>query len=683
MADSGWIALLFAYCGQGVLAFTLSLIFQHYYRIYQRNYLRLWSLSFLALGIYAIAAGYSFYWASVFRSDHPLRLFLSGLALMAVYPQVAWLMLGTWELARKRVYSRRFERVLITALALFGLVSALAFAFNPAFEFERLLTRVGFRYLAAGSAFLIASAVLLRAGVWQRGLGPRMVISAFTLYGLLLLLVLTMFVVQTMLQAGVPWARHLILFDVLAQALIGLGLVIWLLEEERARVDRAAETIARLSYFDPLTGLANRSLIKTALAAETKEARVKNTQVAVLFIDLDRFRLVNESRGTRVGDGLLLACAERIKALLPPRAQLARLDADEFVVVYPDDPQAPDAEQFARRVLAVLGRGAQVEGQHIELSASIGIAVAPEDGSDTEELLRNAEMAQTRLKSNGGNNYQFFARSMNEQARLRSARLNEVRHALHAGEFILHYQPVVSAATKAAVGFEALVRWQHPTRGLLGPEEFLPALGELHLLRELDSLVLTQAAKQIKTWRIELHPRLYVSVNISAYSFQNADLVHRIEALLKTHQLPANAIELEITESAALANLDIACTILNQLNAIGVSAAIDDFGLGYSSFNYLRMLPVKKVKLDQSSVRDLMTDSKNAAIVAALIPLAHSLDLEVVAEGVETREQQDFLIERGVRWLQGFRYYRPMDAERCAQVLGTDPGFRLAASLPK
>lgn len=680
--DSGSVALLFAYFCQSTLAIILAVVFRHYYRAYARNYLRLWSLSFIALGIYSATAAASYFLAVDYRSDHPLRLALSSLSLAAVYPQVAWLMLGTWELASNLTITRRRERVLIGLLALFGLTTALGFAFGDEYAQMRLYTRVGLRYLAAGGAFIVAAMVLLRAGVWRRGLGPRMVISAFGFYGAVLLLVLGAFIYQSVYNLSLSWAQQLGLFDVLAQALIGLGLVIWLLEQERARGDKAAATVTQLSFFDPLTGLANRSMIKSALSHELRAARANGGSVAALFIDLDRFRLLNEAMGSATGDALLIALAAQIKLQLPSRAQLARLDADEFVVIYPIEPTAIDPETLARRLLAMITKPIVVDGRRCELTASIGIACGPQDGRDAEELLKHAETAQSRLKQQGGNNYQFFARSMNVQAQQRSAQLNEVRHALHSDELVLHYQPIVSAQTKAAVGFEALVRWQHPTRGLLGPDEVLPALEDLHLLRELDQRVLLLAVQQIKSWRMLLHPALYVSVNISAYSFQNTDIVAWLDGLLKSHGVAASAIELEITESAALANLDIARTILNELAALGVAVAIDDFGLGYASFNYLRMLPVRKVKLDQSSVRDLLTDSKNAAIVAALIQLAHSLDLEVVAEGVETREQQDFLMARGVRWLQGFRYYRPMASERCEQVLGTDPGLLRTAPAP-
>jgi diguanylate cyclase len=674
--DSGWYALLFSGFGQGAFGVVLALVFRHYFRVYKRNYLRLWSLSFLALGVYAAAAACALYWAAEYPSSHPLRLSLAALSLTAVYPQLAWLMLGTWELGLRQPVRLRTERLLIAGLLVLGLISAFAFAFDPAAERARLIVRVGFRYALTGSAFVLAALTLLHTRVYRRSLGAQMVTASFALYGALLWFVLALFVHQMQIDAGVSWARALQVFDLLALALIGLGLTIWLLEEERARVDKAAATITRITYFDPLTGLPNRAMLRTSLSAELKQARVAGRPLALLYVDLDRFHLIADAYGARVADAVLIAVAERLRAELPPRGLLSRLDADKFAIVLPQEGANERPDLLAQRVLGVLKPKFAIEGREIDLSASIGIASAPDDALDADDLLADAERAALRLKGQGGGNYQFFARSMNEQARLRSEQLNEVRHGLEQSEFVLYYQPIVRAETKVVAGFEALARWRHPTRGVLGPEEFLPALGELNLLRDFDAWALRIAAQQIQRWRNELHPTLYVSVNISPLSFQSSDLISRVESVLKEFALPPAAIELEITETAALANLEIARTLLGKLTTIGVNVAIDDFGLGYASFNYLRMLPVRKVKLDHSSVRDLESDARNAAIVAALIPLAHSLNLEVVAEGVETRAQQDFLIERGVRWLQGFRYYRPMEPARCAQVLATDPGLR-------
>jgi diguanylate cyclase (GGDEF)-like protein/PAS domain S-box-containing protein len=420
---------------------------------------------------------------------------------------------------------------------------------------------------------------------------------------------------------------------------------------------KAAEDRAEfLATRDPLTGLPNRVLLHDRLEQGVVNAARHHTGFAFMFIDLDRFKTINDSLGHHAGDVLLQGVAERLMACVRASDTVARLGGDEFAVILEnlrgDDHEG--ARQVAEKMIAAMGAPMLVEGQALNTSCSIGISLFPADGRDSGTLMKNADVAMYYAKEKGRNNYQFFSADMNTRAQERLSVENFLRLALRRGELALHYQPRMNAASGAVVGVEALLRWQHPRRGLLLPEKFIGVAEDSGLIVPIGEWVLEAACAQMAGW----HARgleLRLSVNLSAGQMVNGErFVKSVEQALRESGLAPSALELELTESHLLQNIEDKAALLNRLGALGVGLAIDDFGTGYSSLSYLRQLPVDAIKIDGSFVRDIGVDANDEAIIKAIVAMAHSLKLSVVAEGVETEGQLRVLRALGCDEYQGF-----------------------------
>jgi diguanylate cyclase (GGDEF)-like protein/PAS domain S-box-containing protein len=429
---------------------------------------------------------------------------------------------------------------------------------------------------------------------------------------------------------------------------------------------KAAEAqINYLAYHDTLTGLPNRVSFEERLA----EAAAHAASLAVMFLSLDRFKKFNDTLGHTVGDQLLKSVAERLTASVRDGDTVARFGSDEFAFLLTRINGADDAARAAREFQRVLDPVFDVGGHELYVTASIGISVYPEDGADAQELLKSAGAALYRAKQSGGNNYQFYTADMNERALHRLALENKLRWAIERGEFRVHYQPQVCINTGRVIGMEALVRWQHPEMGLIPPVEFIPLAEDTSLISPIGEWVLRTACAQARQWRDSGFDALRVGVNLSPRQFQQPDLVPMVERLLKETGLDAASLELEVTESSVMKNAAVSIRTLGELKAMGIKIAVDDFGSGYSSLSYLKSLPIDVLKIDQSFVRDMTADPKDAAIVMAIIQLAHSLQLEVKAEGVETEEQLRFLSFLRCDAMQGYLFCRPLPADAFEQLL--------------
>ena len=443
----------------------------------------------------------------------------------------------------------------------------------------------------------------------------------------------------------------------------------------------AIHEVHQLAYYDVLTELPNRSRFHERLVETLDFAARTSTSFALMFLDLDQFKRINDTLGHAVGDELLRIVAQRLTRVLrvdeatgpsrgnAPDRDVCRQGGDEFVVLLAGVATEEHATRAARRVLDTLAQPIKLSAQEVFVSASIGIVLYPQDGNNLDTLLRNADVAMYNAKAEGRNRHAFYRESMREETAQRLSLEHDLRRAIEAEQFVLHYQPQIDVTTGAVTGVEALVRWNHPTLGLLPPSEFIPVAEEAGLIMAIWEWVFVTALIQHNDWVQDGLPPIAIGVNLSSVQFSDTALAGRVQEIAQVVGVPLDCIELEITESALMGDFDAALATLNALREMGVAIAIDDFGTGYSSLSYLRRLPLRKLKLDIAFIRDAVESEEAAAIVAAIISIANSLKLDVVAEGVETQAQCDFLVDSGCTTMQGYLLSRPVTGQAIAELL--------------
>jgi diguanylate cyclase (GGDEF)-like protein/PAS domain S-box-containing protein len=436
---------------------------------------------------------------------------------------------------------------------------------------------------------------------------------------------------------------------------------------------RAEEQIEFHAYHDVLTHLPNRKLFTDRLTQNITRARRSGKALAVMFVDLDHFKNINDTLGHEAGDELLLEMARRLRDCIREDDTVARLGGDEFTIILSELRHPEDAANVAEKIIEAVERPMVISGTPTDISASIGIAVYPDDGTDPETLLRNADSAMYRAKESGRDTYQLCTDEMKRRAQERLSLETRLRRAINEGQLALHYQPQISLTTGGIVGVEALVRWNDPERGLVHPSAFIPLAEESRLILPLGDWVMRTACRQMREWRDQGLDLPRISVNLSARQFQQTDIVERVRGILADSGLEAGALELEITETTAMQNAETSVDVLQALRTLGVGISIDDFGTGYSSLNYLKRFPLSSVKIDGVFVRDLATSEGDAAIVSAVVGIARSLRLRVIAEGVETEEQLTFLRRRKCDAAQGYLFSRPLAAESLAALVTERP----------
>ncbi|SPE30533.1 putative Diguanylate cyclase [Burkholderiales bacterium] len=425
-----------------------------------------------------------------------------------------------------------------------------------------------------------------------------------------------------------------------------------------------------LAYVDPLTGLPNRVAMQSLLSAELANAERNKAMAAILFIDLDRFKQANDTHGHAFGDRLLIQAANRIRNHVREDDVVARIGGDEFTVILSEVKTTREAASVARKLIQSLSRRFEIEGQTIYTGASVGIAMYPDDGTGGAELLKMADTAMYRAKSAGRSRFAFYEEPMNAESKRRSLLDGELRNALERKELVLHYQPQIDLKTGALCGVEALVRWQHPTRGLLYPKDFIEYAEEIGLIPQLGAWVMMEACLQYQRWCEEGVRVPRVSVNVSNGQLPRSNFVPTVRQLLHSIKIPAGALEIEVTESMLIEGGKPAMEALNQLSADGVLIAIDDFGTGYSSFSYLKTMPARVLKLDMSFLVDARSDNEAGKIVAAIINMAHELGKEVVAEGIERVDQLKLLKHLGCERGQGYLFGKPVGADHISRTFG-------------
>ena len=443
---------------------------------------------------------------------------------------------------------------------------------------------------------------------------------------------------------------------------------VWIFRDVTER-HMAEETIRYQALHDLLTDLPNRILFNENLSTALANVSQREGKVAVMFLDLDRFKTINDTLGHTFGDQLLQLVADRLTECLWQHDTIARWGGDEFTILIPEIYTEEDASRIAQRILKFLKQPFHIEGHQLYISSSIGIAVYPDDGEDAQTLLRNADVALYRAKEKGRNNYQFYAAAMSCHASELLVLENHLHKALEKGEFLVYYQPQIDTSTGKICQMEALVRWQHPELGLISPAKFIPLAEETGLILQIGEWVLRKACTQNKAWQNAGLPPISVAVNLSARQFQQPNLAAMVARVLQETGLDPGYLELEITESVAMQNVDFSREMLSDLHQMGVSLAMDDFGTGYSSLSYLKKFPLDKLKIDKSFVLELAEDSNDAAIIAAIAALAKVLNLKMVAEGVETETQKNFLESLECEYMQGYLFSPPLSGEKATELL--------------
>ena len=452
--------------------------------------------------------------------------------------------------------------------------------------------------------------------------------------------------------------------------------------DSQLRTSRLADNLHQLNcqlehhvHFDALTGLANRTQIDACLQACLQHSKLDQHQFALVFIDLDRFKVVNDTWGHHIGDQLLIASTQRIYSCLDDTMTLARLGGDEFILLVPDC-NKEDITALLTRIAAAIGDPFTLFGYTIRVSLSAGSSIYPEHGSTLHELKVKADMAMYHVKQAGRNGWAIYSPEMEAIADTPPTFLQELSQALEHDQFELWYQPKYTAGDHSLTGFEALLRWHHPERGMLLPAEFLPALEETGLIIPVGKWVIQQACQQLHQWKLQGHAEWTLAVNLSPSQFEQHDIVDVVCSALAQYQLSPAYLTLELTESTALKNLKRSAEVLNAFSALGITVSIDDFGTGYSNILMLKSLPARELKIDRVFVKDISENSKNTKIVSTIIDIAHSMNMQVVAEGIETQEQEILLTQMGCGVLQGFLFAKPLPAHQIHELIPTESNIK-------
>jgi diguanylate cyclase (GGDEF)-like protein/PAS domain S-box-containing protein len=441
-------------------------------------------------------------------------------------------------------------------------------------------------------------------------------------------------------------------------------------------VSAARALSQRMSYLaqhDGLTDLPNRILFNDRLSQAMSTVRRNGKKLAVLYLDIDRFKHINDSLGHTMGDRLLQSVSKRLLACVRSSDTVSRQGGDEFVILLAGITHAEDAALSAEKILLTLSERHHIDQSDLHVTASIGIVTYPDDGTDAESLLKNADFAMYQAKDSGRNNFQFFNTSMNSSALERQALESDLRHAVEKGEFLLHYQPKINLESGIVTGFEALLRWNHPRHTLVSPAQFISIAEESGLVVPIGRWALRESCRQARAWQLDGQSPLQVAVNVSAVELRARDYVNCVRTILSETGLDPALLELELTETFLMQDSNSTGQVLQELKALGISLALDDFGTGFSSLSYLKRFPIDALKIDQSFVRDLASDQSDASIVSAVINMGKSLHMQVIAEGVETREQCDLLRLQQCPEGQGYYFGKPMEAENFARFMARPP----------
>lgn len=651
MTDELALARIMLLLVQAGLAFALSYTLWHFYRIYQRHYLKSWSVAFFLFGSYLATLNLHAIIPPLYAvSRHALEV----VYLFSNYSFAVWILLGVREAVTGERIPPRLVNRLHLVLAVLCLLSVLLFVKSAESALWKQTLHVNLRLLFIGCALLVAGSWLL--ALPRRVRVMRIVATAVLLWGgeMVVLSMLLSYLdnEQSLLQVAII-SKHL---ELLLQTILGLGLVLWLQEDERHANQQLTEKTQYLDTHDQLTGALNRDAllqqISTVLSNQPQQALV------LVMIGLDRFKRVNETVGLKHGDRILREVTRRFEASVLKPLVVARTGGDIFALVL-QDVQTDKQRQFCLNHLEqLIEKPFNFDTGMLKLTATIGLSQYPEHATGAESLLQKANIAFHQAKRQQQRWIQYQQGMEEETARLLLLE-KELQQALAEKQFELFYQPQWNLREQRIEGFEALVRWQHPVKGLLMPGQFLPQMERLGLMRELDFLLLEQAVCTLGRWRAK-HPDLSVAVNMSPIHFEQPGLKIKIQHLLKEYQVPPTMLELEITENTAMGDMEQGRNYVSELQQMGIRVSIDDFGTGYSSLGYLRRMPIDKIKIDRSFIIDMAGSDSDMMIVKTMITLAHGLGKRILAEGVEDQNQLQLLKRLACDAAQGYLIAKPL-----------------------
>ncbi len=659
----------------GLLLAGLLLVFLLQFRL---AFLRHWALAHLALALYLGASALVLVLLALDPERSSLRLGLSIFSLCAAYVHVAGLLMGTWEATREHRLKLLTTLAWISLAIAFGAATALVSPFGESAALLRHLLRYGLVHGLTGLSFLIAAYMLWRSLTAHRLVSRLLVPTAFSLYGLHLLHLAAIGAWMTWHDQVFGWTNYLGLLGFLLQVVIGFSFVIWLLELERRRssdarnkAENAEQRLVRFRTHDPATGLPNRRQLQDLLSEALRLTSQRRGRIGVLAIGIHRYKLLSQALGWQRTDRLVRELSERLRQLAPADAELGRIGERDFIILLPSFGSRDKALASAERMLSAGARPIKIDEQELYLSLSGGLCFGPDDEIDAVALIEMAQQAQMQAATAGQSLALHQSSSAGSETHDLIRLERELRRGVDEGQFELHFQPLISIRKRRIAGFETLLRWRHPERGLLTPGTFLQEAVRLGVLDELEDQIFDQALRQLHEWQSDLAlPSVSVSINLSAQRFQQPDLADKLAALISEHDIDPSGLHLEITESTAMQDFESGLNTIARLRKLGCKVALDDFGTGYSSLAHLRRLQVDYVKLDRSFIVNLEHDRHERDMIRAIVDLIHSLGMEVVAEGVENREQLGYLIACRVDLIQGYLMGQPQPAEAYRTSLG-------------
>lgn len=649
-------------------ALITALLLLYYRRVFNRRSLRLWAGSFVAAAVYLATSTAG---QQLIGAPHVLpgvQLPLTMLSLVAAYWQFALAVMATRSSLGPAPLDHSRVLQVLGICAVLAIASSLAWIEPGSAGMQRLFMRVGLRYVLGAASYAWIAWMLWRS-VPRDGLGTRIAAVAMGIYSLQLLHVFGIFLWQTQTGENLAWGQYIGITDLVSTLFMGFGLIVWLLEEERNRAQRADQALRRIRDFDPVTGLPNRRRLLNDLPRWLART---NQQTTILMLRLDQQETLSGTVGPVALESLMAEAAARFEQHARETwHRPARVSDTRLIHIVPGKLETAQITAIANDLLTSMRLPFYVDGKELSLSASIGIALAPEDASNAEALIAAAESACKSAHDAGGNRFHYFSSDLNAMALTKLGLQSELRQAMLHGQLELYYQPIVSGGSHHICGVEGLVRWNHPERGTLLPEMFIEEINQLGLSEELDRMMIEQACREARAWRERYGSEITMSVNVSTRSFQFAGFPETVRGILEQTRLEPRRLELEIIESSALIDPSSAVHTLGRLRKLGVRCTLDDFGTGYSSLTHLRELPVDCLKIDRSFVDHVLTCPRDAAIVAATITLAHSLDMEVVAEGVETEAQMEWFRRHNADRLQGFLFSAPVSSQELHRLLAS------------
>jgi diguanylate cyclase (GGDEF)-like protein len=638
----------------------LSLLLLHFYRRHQKTYVLSWSLfwawfaGFTALSWVVYVAMYE---VPLVRAD---RWLLATAGAVAGFIAIGHLVSGTFDLLHRRPIRLVHARRMFLGLTIAGLLLSLylaSLARDPALVH---LAEAAIFSIAFGTAFLASSVFF-----WQKSQSERtswiLLAVTFGVFGLANFVTLLLEFVWLGTRGPVEHAGSVVVVGSFLQGMVGLGMIIRLLDDERQAAIFAASQVEHMAYHDDLTGLPNRSLFFDRLIIALTQAERRERNLAILFLDLDRFKDINDSLGHSIGDALLRVTGERLEAMVRKEDTVARFGGDEFVILMTDLRSSDDTAKIAQKLIDTVREPFNAFEREIVITGSVGISIYPDDGTQAEVLVKNADTAMYRAKELGRNRYQLYTAAMNESALERLELEMALRRALDNDEFELHYQPLVDVASRTLIGFEALLRWNHASFGLLMPDQFVPAAERCGLIVPIGQWVVKEVSRQAAEWKESLGREFFISINLSASELMEESLVETLTSTVKSYGVAPEQIEIEITESSAFRDDNQIADVLGRLRSFGFRISIDDFGTGYSSLSYLKSFPVDTLKIDKMFLQDI-NGASDAAITHSVISMAHGMNLKVVAEGVENLDQVHVLSGQSCDRFQGFLFSQPLPA---------------------